>query len=83
MRRHNRRVALFREEPYMPPAKVLFRCRPELKDLLERTARQQGLAGGVNELVLQVLGDFFERPDLRTIQRRKPGPKGPRKKLAV
>jgi hypothetical protein len=86
MGRHNSGVPLVGRKETPVPAKVLFRCHPELKLLLEQKAQEDGLAGGVNEFIVRLLGGVFERPDLGKVPRRKPGPRGPwkhKRKAAV
>lgn len=70
---NNARLPMLEGKPV--PAKVLFRCHPDLKDLLEQKVDEDGLAGGVNELIVNILARALRRPDLARVPRRKRGPK--------
>ena len=55
--------------------KLLIRCNPELKSLIEQAALEEGLSGGMGELASRILAAYFKRPDLARMHRQKRGPK--------
>lgn len=53
--------------------KLLVRLEPELKRLIGEEADRLGVEGGMGELAAQILADYFKRPDLAKVPRKKMG----------
>lgn len=60
--------------------KLLVRLLPELKALVDAEATRQGIHGGMGEMAVKILADYFERPDLARVPKKRMGrPPGPAK----
>lgn len=71
-----------RKEALKPMAeKLLIRCYPELKQLIENAALTQDLVGGMGEYAVRILAEHFGRPDLGKVPRAKRGPKSKRSRM--
>ena len=53
--------------------KLLVRLLPELKTLIGDEADRLGIHGGMGELAVRILADYFKRPDLAKVPRKKMG----------
>lgn len=63
------------DRPRPKPCTLDFRLNHELKLLVEKTALEQCLIGGMGEYVVRLLAAHFDRPDLARVPRAKRGPK--------
>ena len=53
--------------------KLLVRLQPELKELLGQEAESKEVPGGMGELAAKILADYFNRPDLARVPRKRMG----------
>jgi len=53
--------------------KLLVRLMPELKALVDAEATRQGIHGGMGEMAVRILAEYFKRPELGRVPRKKMG----------
>lgn len=53
--------------------KLLIRLNPALKDLIGQEADKLNLEGGMGELAVKILAEYYRRPDLAKVPRKKMG----------